>query len=164
MGFDVHFNVNCCKVTTVNHTFTTDTPWKEIKELQEQGYEIVRSSTTDAILQKVESIEAPSILYIGGFDFFEQAQQLFQKQQFHFKEWCKWECSRSNSLTSIRDIKTTIGVWDDLWEDILKKITNPKDFFPYTDFLNMIYTQMKLILQYAIDHENIHIFTKYELV
>ena len=142
----------------------TATPWKETRELQARGYKIVRSSTTEATLQKVEPVDAaPTLSHTGRYKSFERAQQLFQSHHIHFKEWCKWDFSRSRPLTSIEDIKSTLAVWDDLWEPILSTMRDPELIYPYSEVLQTVYTEMKPILEYAIDHENIHVFTDYEI-
>lgn len=159
MGIDVQFNVYCRKVSTMNYVFTTATPWKEAKELAKQGYTVVRSTSTDITLQKVEHAEdAPFISHYGRLQRFEDLQGLFKQHYDPYKQWCKWDFERCNSLTSREDIVSALAVWDDLWEDILAAIGEGD-----ADFANMVCSKMREILQYAVDNEGIHVLTDYRI-
>jgi hypothetical protein len=120
---DVNFVVYCEKITTLNHTFATSTPWKETKELTKQGYKIIKSNRLTATLIKAEKINEPIIQYDGRYSRFERFKKLFESHVLHYTEWCKWELE-SNTLKNKQDIQSTLDVWDDMWADIIKDIAN----------------------------------------
>ena len=126
MGTYVSFGVYCEKIVSICNTFTSDTPWKEskqlTKDLQTQGYTITSVSTTQVTATKSERFaNAPSLHYYNKDDWFDDLQSLYKSNLVHFQDWCTWTFD-DRPMTSKDDMRSTLRVWDDLWSTILEDI------------------------------------------
>ena len=167
MGADVKFVVNCKHVATIKHTFQTSTPWKELKELKRQGYEVTHSSETCATLEKVETLETPKFYFYERLSRLEGIQFLFQAQYPNYKPWCKWNFENCCTLRDSKEFESTLKVWDEIWDDvfiILREYEEREKEYPWNSTYDInlakdIRTTVRNILQYALDHEGIQVET-----
>lgn len=171
MGIDVTFRVDCRKMSTIHHTFATETPWLELRDLQGRGYEIVRSTETEATLQKEESVNAPSFYHYGRLERLEDIQRVFLAQYAPYKPWCAWDFGRCTVLRTPEEVRSTLRVWDALWADVfavLKKDEDLHEGSPWEQtydapLAHRIHGTLRDMFQYAVEHEGVHVMTSMEI-
>ena len=167
MGIDVEFSVYCIVSSLYTHTFTTDKPWKELQELVDQGYMILGPRNIEnntASLQKFNVPDNLSIRYYGRLGRFEMLQNLYHSyQEGVYSKWCKWNFNTS-VLSNIEDIRSTLLVWDDMWDDIERVAKEDPELYD-SHFNHVVRSKMRKILEYAVAqqpssvqiHTDIHI-------
>jgi hypothetical protein len=168
MGIDCDFDVHCFKVTHKTHTFTTPTPWKETKEFTQQGYKVIRTSDTEVFLMKEQYLSEPSLSYSNRLSFIEPFQELYQKYIPIYSQWCYWSFNNSE-MSGIDHFKTTLQVWDDIWNDIiadaeLHNTTATKYNKEYPiGIAEEIRDGMRKILEFASTNEGITVQTSFRI-
>lgn len=166
MGSDATLRVDCRKVSTIQHTFATETPWREVREVRRTGYEIVRSTETDATLQKDESVNAPSLYDHGRLRRLEAIQRVFGEQHANYAPWCKWDFGNSTVLRTPEELRSTLRVWDALWADVFAVLEkdDEDEVAPWNEikdasFAHRIHETLRDMFQYAVDNEDVHVVT-----
>ena len=166
MGIDCIFRVQCYKETYLTHTYTTETPWKEIAELTKQDYMIVRKTNTEVTVKKQERIPEPHIFYHNRLSFIEPIMDLFYDNLDHFREDCDWDFESDMSGTD--RFKSTLRVWDALWDAVVadaearnSKMSKYERPYPIGN-ANWIRREVRQILEYAAENEGIVVGTSLE--
>jgi hypothetical protein len=178
MGIDATLTVTCKKTIKSTHTFTTDKPWKETKKLMRKGYTILKIFDEYTVVSKIESlIDSPCISYNTSLNLIDASYNKFRNSHEHHMKWCKWSFNESSILNN-NEFQSALNVWDDLWKNVLMdnyysedsdddpediKLWN-KDARPTdNNFLIMIHSKMREILEYAIENNCDSIITEFNL-
>jgi len=146
-------------MSSITHVFTTDKPWREMKERRKEGYIPVTVTDTEVIMKRFEIMDtAPSFSYATSLQTFTEARTIFEYTYTNYSNWCKWNFY-SNSVLSHDDTMLTLNVWEDLWHDVV----NDSDDDDYTKcdnyVLNMMYTKMKEVLEFAVNDKDVEVVT-----
>jgi hypothetical protein len=150
-------------MSSITHVFTTDKPWREMKELRKGGYTPVTVTDTEVIMQRCEIMDtAPSFSYATSLQTFTEARKIFEYAYANYSNWCKWNFY-SNSVLSHHDVMTTLDAWEDLWHDVVND-SDDDDYAKCDNYvLNMMYTKMKEVLEFAVNDRTIEVVTTYDV-